>query len=112
MLVDYAHNPQGLEAVADFVERVTADVPTGGAPGTASWSANLRVAVIATPGDRLEDDMRELGRVAARHFDDIIVREDVTSRGREPGETAEPIVMEGVEEAMRLGGCRAGHAEI
>ncbi|MGH2684725.1 MAG: cyanophycin synthetase, partial [Actinomycetota bacterium] len=110
VLVDYAHNPQGLEAVADFVERVTADVPTGGHPGTPSWSANLRVAVIATPGDRLEDDMRALGRVGARHFDEVIVREDVNKRGREPGETA-AIVMEGVQEAIR-DGARAGHAEI
>ena len=110
VLVDYAHNPQGLEAVADFVERVTADIPSGGAPGTASWTANLRVAVVATPGDRREEDMRELGRVAARHFDDVIVREDVHTRGRERGDAAE-IVMGGVQEAMRTGS-RAGHAEI
>jgi cyanophycin synthetase len=110
VLVDYAHNPQGLEAVADFVERVTADMPSGGAPGTASWTANLRVAVVATPGDRREEDMRELGRVAARHFDDVIVREDVHTRGRERGDAAE-IVMGGVQEAMRTG-ARAGHAEI
>ncbi len=110
VLVDYAHNPQGLAAVADFVERVTADTPNGGAPGTASWTANLRVAVVATPGDRLEDDMRELGRVAARHFDEVIIREDVNKRGREAGETA-AIVLEGVEEAMRHG-ARAGHVEV
>ena len=110
VLVDYAHNPQGLAAVADFVERVTANTPTGGAPGSPSWTANLRVAVVATPGDRQEEDMRELGRVAAQHFDDVIVREDVNKRGREPGDAAE-IVMEGVQEAMR-GGARAGHAEI
>jgi cyanophycin synthetase len=111
VLIDYAHNPHGLEAVGEFVERVTSDAPTGsGVPGAPSWSANLRVAVVATPGDRREDDMRHLGRVAARYFDDIIVREDRNPRGRRKGETAE-IVMDGIQKAMRAG-ARAGSAEV
>jgi cyanophycin synthetase len=111
VLIDYAHNPHGLEAVGEFVERVTSDAPTGsGIPGAPSWSANLRVAVVATPGDRREDDMRQLGRVAARYFDDIIVREDQNPRGRRKGETAE-IVMDGIQEAIRAG-ARAGSAEV
>jgi cyanophycin synthetase len=110
VVIDYAHNPHGLEAVGEFVERVTAAAPTGGTPGTPSWSANLRVAVVATPGDRRDDDMRELGRVAARYFDDVIIREDEQTRGRRRGETAD-LVMEGVQEAVR-GGARAGSAEI
>ncbi|MGH2676318.1 MAG: Mur ligase family protein, partial [Actinomycetota bacterium] len=111
VVIDYAHNAHGLEAVGEFVERVTAASPTGpGAPGAASWSANLRVAVIATPGDRRDEDMRELGRVAARHFDDIVIREDERTRGRKRGETA-ALIMEGVQEAIR-GGARAGSAEV
>jgi cyanophycin synthetase len=110
VLIDYAHNPHGLEMVGDFVERITADAPPGGPPGTPSWQANLRVAVVATPGDRREEDMRELGRVAARYFDDVIIREDEHTRGRQRGETA-AIVMEGLQEAMRAG-ARAGNAEI
>jgi cyanophycin synthetase len=110
VVIDYAHNPHGLEAVGEFVERVTAAAPTGGPPGAPSWSANLRMAVVATPGDRRDDDMRELGRVAARYFDDVIIREDEQTRGRQRGETA-ALVMEGVQEAMRAG-ARAGSAEI
>jgi cyanophycin synthetase len=111
VVIDYAHNAHGLEAVGEFVERVTSGTPTGsGAPGAASWSANLRVAVIATPGDRRDEDMRQLGRVAARHFDDIIVREDERTRGRKRGETA-AVIMEGVREAIREG-ARAGSTEI
>jgi len=106
ILLDYAHNPHGLATVGDFVERMTA--PAG--PGITSWSANIRLAVIATPGDRRDDDIRELGRVAARYFDDIIIREDDHPRGRKRGETAE-LVMEGVREAMRKG-ARAGNVEI
>jgi cyanophycin synthetase len=110
IVIDYAHNPHGLKMLGDFVERVTADTPPGAPPGAASWTANLRVAVVATPGDRREEDMRELGRIAARYFDDIIVREDANPRGRRRGDTAER-VMEGIREAMDTG-ARAGNAEI
>jgi cyanophycin synthetase len=110
VLVDYAHNAHGLEAVGDFVERMTSSTPDGAPPGSPSWSAHIRVAVIATPGDRRPEDMRELGRVAARYFDDIIIREDVNPRGRKRGETA-AYVMDGVREAMRVGH-RVGSVEI
>jgi cyanophycin synthetase len=109
VLIDYAHNAAGLRTVGDFVERMTSSPPPS-QPGAPTWSANLRVAVIATPGDRRDEDMRELGRVAAHYFDEIIVREDVNLRGRQPGEGAEHI-MEGIQEAIR-GGARVGHAEI
>jgi cyanophycin synthetase len=111
VVIDYAHNAPGLQALGDFVERLVADRPNGGRPGEASWHANLRVAVVATAGDRRDDDMRELGRVAARHFDEVIVREDRATRGRERGETA-ALVMEGIEEAQTVGGVRVGSAEI
>ena len=111
VIIDYAHNAAGLRTVGDFIERLVARSPQGERPGEASWSANLRVGVIATPGDRREEDMRELGRTAARYFDEIIVREDKNLRGRPPGETAE-IVLEGVNEEMEKGGTRAGNASI
>jgi cyanophycin synthetase len=68
------------------------------------------VAVVATAGDRRDEDMRDLGKVAARYFDDVIVREDTNPRGRARGETAE-LIREGVEEAI-LDGARAGNVEI
>ena len=110
VVIDYAHNAAGLETLGDFVERLTSDVPNGGRPGQASWSANLRVAVVATAGDRRDEDMRQLGRVAARYFDDVIIREDRNTRGRKRGETA-ALILEGVQEAMGTG-ARAGNAEI
>ena len=111
VLLDYAHNAAGLQAVGDFVEQMTSsNVREQAPPGFASWTANLRVAVIATAGDRRDDDMRELGRVAAHYFDDVIIREDVNTRGRERGEAA-AIILEGVREAQ-AGGARAGSAEI
>jgi cyanophycin synthetase len=111
VVLDYAHNAAGLETLGDFVERLATDRPTGsGRPGEASWSANLRVATIATAGDRRDEDMRELGRVAARYFDEVIVREDRNTRGRQVGEVA-ALVMEGIREAQ-ASGARVGHAEI
>jgi len=52
--------------------------------------------------------MRELGRVAAQFFDDVIVREDANPRGRQRGEIAAH-VMEGLEQAK---GGRVTHSEI
>ncbi len=111
VLIDYAHNAAGLETLGDFVERLTADPPHGERPGEASWSANLRVAVVATAGDRRDEDMVALGRVAARYFDEVIIREDANPRGRPPGQTAE-LILEGVNSAIAQGGARAGSAEI
>jgi cyanophycin synthetase len=104
VVIDYAHNPHGLKSLGEFVERMTAD------DSSRSWSANLRLAVVATAGDRRDEDMREMGRVAARYFDDIIIREDRHTRGRDRGATA-ALVLEGVQEARRTG-ARAGHVEV
>jgi cyanophycin synthetase len=111
VIIDYAHNAASLETLGDFVERLTADVPAGERPGEASWTANLRVAVVATAGDRRDEDMREVGEVAARHFDDVIIREDRNTRGRPSGEGAR-LILEGVERAIASGRARAGSAEI
>ena len=69
-----------------------------------------RIAVIATAGDRRDDDMRELGREAARHFDVLIVREDVSLRARAPGEVA-TLVAGGARQAM-ADGARCKQVEI
>ena len=111
VILDYAHNAAGLETLGDFVHRLASDGVRSERPGEASRDANLVVGVVATAGDRRDEDMRQLGRVAARHFDIVIVREDRNPRGREPGETAE-LVVEGVREAINEGKARAGTVEI
>jgi cyanophycin synthetase len=72
-----------MRMLGDFVDRM-ASPPKGG-----DVMARRRTGVIASPGDRRDQDILELGEVAARHFDALIVREDRNLRGRQPGEIAE-----------------------
>ncbi|GAA4399546.1 cyanophycin synthetase [Nibrella viscosa] len=76
VLVDYAHNPHGLLALGGFIRQL------GNGP---------RVGIITGVGDRRNEDIIELGRVAAGLFDEIIVRLDEDVRGREPEEIVELI---------------------
>ncbi|MGI8601012.1 MAG: cyanophycin synthetase [Chitinophagaceae bacterium] len=72
-LADFAHNPHGLLLLCDFVEQL--DYPQ-------------KVGVITGTGDRRDEDIRELGVIAAKCFDEIIIRCDKNLRGR----TAEEII--------------------
>ena len=72
-LVDFAHNPAGLELLCDFISKLD------GEP---------KVGIISGTGDRRDEDIKELGRISGRSFDEIIIRQDKNLRGR----TAEEIV--------------------
>jgi cyanophycin synthetase len=97
VIVDYCHNAPGMRMLGDFVDRVGDSLST-----TSELGRPSRIGVIATAGDRRDDDMRELGAVAAQHFDVLVVREDVALRGRERGATA-ALVAEGVRASMAEG---------
>ncbi len=73
VIIDYCHNPAGLEELADFVERL---------------QPKRTIAMIAMPGDRRNEDIATFGQIAARAFDQFVVREDANPRGRRPGEVA------------------------
>lgn len=76
VLVDYAHNPAGYEAVGGFVR---------------NWRGE-RLGVVGGPGDRRDEDLILLGKLSAQIFDRIMVKEDNDTRGRERGEVADLIV--------------------
>ena len=97
VVVDYCHNAPGMRMLGDFVDRL-------GESMTASHdlAKPSRIAVIATAGDRRDEDVRELGLVAADHFDVVVVREDVALRGRGRGSTAK-LVAEGLAARMADG---------
>jgi cyanophycin synthetase len=101
VIVDYCHNAPGMRMLGDFVDRVGESLSATSELGRLS-----RIGVVATAGDRRDEDMRELGAVAAQHFDVVIVREDERLRRRERGETA-ALVADGVRQAMEEGArCR------
>src|SRR6476646_2348757 len=97
VIVDYCHNAPGMKMLGDFVDRVGESLTS-----SHDLARPSRIGIIATAGDRRDEDMRELGHIAAQHFDVVIVREDVALRGRERGATA-GLVMEGVRNAMAEG---------
>jgi cyanophycin synthetase len=97
VIVDYCHNAPGMKALGDFVDRTAENLSATSELGRVS-----RIGVIATAGDRRDDDMRELGAIAAQHFDVVVVREDVSLRGRKRGATAE-LVADGVRASMAEG---------
>ncbi|MDZ4759084.1 MAG: cyanophycin synthetase [Bacteroidota bacterium] len=67
VLIDYAHNTAGFNAISRFLEKV---------------DATPKVGVIAGVGDRRDEDIISLGRVAATMFDEIIIRQDRNLRHR------------------------------
>ena len=95
VIVDYCHNAPAMVALGDFVDRFFEDA--------APMERPQRIGVIATAGDRRDQDMIDLGREAAKHFDVLIVREDERLRGRARGETA-GLIVQGAKEGQGEGG--------
>ena len=81
-LVDYAHNPAGLKLLGDFINRL---------------DCTTKVGIISGTGDRRDEDIREMGKLAATYFDDIIIRKDRHLRGRS-SEEINSLLKEGIEE--------------
>ncbi|HEV7860560.1 MAG TPA: cyanophycin synthetase [Pyrinomonadaceae bacterium] len=80
VLIDFAHNPAGMEALQRFVSKFPNKIKTG---------------VIGGTGDRRDDDLLLYGRIAAQMFTHVIVREDDDLRGRAPGDSTR-FVIEGL----------------
>jgi cyanophycin synthetase len=73
VLLDYAHNAAGLEALGSYLDRS---------------GAKVKVGIIAGVGDRRDEDIIEVGEQAARMFDEVIIRMDDEMRGRTHEEMA------------------------
>ncbi len=81
VLVDYAHNPAAIGGLLEFVQAL---------------DASRRIGILTAPGDRRDEDLREIGRLSAR-LDYAIVREDKYRRGRAEGEISR-LIAEGLRE--------------
>jgi cyanophycin synthetase len=79
VILDYAHNPAGLQALGDLILKMRP-------------RHRHVIGMINIPGDRRDEDIREMGALATRYFDDIVFREDPARRGRKPGEIVELLV--------------------
>lgn len=85
VMIDFAHNPAGYEAIEDFLKSV---------------EANKKIGIISGVGDRRDGDIREIGKIAGRMFDHIIIRNEKHLRGR-PEEEINGLIIEGIQEANR-----------
>ena len=85
VMIDFAHNPAGYEAIEDFLKSV---------------EANKKIGIISGVGDRRDNDIREIGKIAGRMFDHIIIRNEKHLRGR-PEEEINGLIIEGIQEANR-----------
>lgn len=81
VLIDFAHNPAGMEALQRFISKFPNKIKTG---------------VIGGTGDRRDDDLLLYGRIAAQMFTNVIVREDDDLRGRPPGDSTR-FVIQGIK---------------
>jgi cyanophycin synthetase len=68
VMVDYAHNPHSLKAFSKLMNNI--DVPKTG--------------ILTGVGDRRDEDIIEIGKLAAEIYDRIIIRMDDDTRGRDP----------------------------
>ena len=90
VIVDFAHNEAGVAAVLDVAEGIAAGAAGRAAPIT---------AIIGTAGDRPDDTLRGIGRIAAERAQRVAIKQTLRYlRGR----TAESVVGE------LLAGVKAG----
>jgi cyanophycin synthetase len=73
VILDYAHNPAALTSLGAMVQKLHPE-------------QHRKIAMVSTPGDRRDGDIREMGRIAGENFDFVVFREDPDRRGRAPGE--------------------------
>jgi cyanophycin synthetase len=72
VIFDYAHNAHAVGVMADLAQRL--DV------------RGRRIVVVAGPGDRRDEDLRDIACAVAGRFDHYICRRDDDLRGRAPDE--------------------------
>ncbi|MFL9913072.1 cyanophycin synthetase [Paraburkholderia sp. RL17-337-BIB-A] len=85
VILDYAHNPAAVQTMCALVERLGAD--------------QRKIVSLTVPGDRRDEDIQAIGRIAAGHFDQYICHRDSDSRGRDHLEVPDMLC-----EALRTAG--------
>ncbi|MBA3665061.1 MAG: cyanophycin synthetase [Bacteroidetes bacterium] len=70
VMIDYAHNPHSIQAFAELMHNIP----------------EHKTGIITGVGDRRDEDIIEVGVLAAQIYDDIIIRVDDDTRDRMPEE--------------------------
>ena len=83
VMVDYAHNADGFRELHQFMQQI--DSPD-------------KIGIIGCPGDRRDEDLIEMGFLAGKSFDRLIIRFDKDGRGRSNSSIQE-LLKEGIENA-------------
>lgn len=73
VILDFAHNPHGMEKIAEMVRDLRPE-------------RGRVITVVTGTGDRRDQDIRRLGEIAARMADELIIKETTLLRGRKQGE--------------------------
>jgi cyanophycin synthetase len=99
VIVDFAHNEAGIEAVLDVAEGVAA--------GAAGRTAPITV-IIGTAGDRPDDTLRGIGRIAAKRAQRVAIKE---TRKYLRGRTAASVIGE-LLAGVTSGGMSSGDVPV
>jgi cyanophycin synthetase len=73
VILDYAHNPEGLRALGRMVQAIKPET-------------SHSIAMLSVPGDRRESEIVAMGEIGAEYFDHLVFRETPDNRGRPVGE--------------------------
>lgn len=73
VVLDYGHNVEGYKAVIEAVK---------------NFKYKRLVGIIGVPGDRSDESIEKVGRIAGKSFDYIYIKEDKDKRGRKSGAVA------------------------
>lgn len=113
VILDYAHNADGVRYMAELASKLDVN--------------GKRITILAGPGDRRDEDLVNIAKAAANHFDIYICKADDNRRGREfdevPNILREALIAEGIKadnifvipdevEAIEKGLQLAGHDDL
>ncbi|MCF6226084.1 MAG: cyanophycin synthetase [Xanthomonadales bacterium] len=88
VILDYGHNPAAIKVVSQTIDRFEI--------------SGRKICVLAAPGDRRDEDVRNMAKEAAGHFDCYILKADDNRRGRQDREIPlmlqEQLIASGVAE--------------
>jgi len=72
VILDYAHNPAAIDTMCKTIDRFDVE--------------GRKIVLLSAPGDRRDEDVLEMARLAAGHFDLYVCKADDNRRGRDEQE--------------------------